>query len=123
VYLYNGISYVEITGFASKLDPETCVSNYFSNVSEAAAVSELEPRLGADGQPLRGEDDGSAFAVNNLILTNQDSVRPMSIYFGCRSLRPGEQMLTVFQLVVRNAYDHQVAARDGLLAGLTLPGE
>lgn len=122
VSLSNGISYIEVTGFTSDSDPEACVSNFTSRVSESEAVSNWEPRLGADGQPLQGEDDGSAFAVNNLTYTTEDSVRPMTIYFGCLSLEPGEHLLSIFQFVVRNAYDHQVSARDGLLQGLTLPG-
>lgn len=121
VTLTNGISFIEVTGFASERDPEACVENFTSRVSSSESVSDWEPRLGADGEPLRGSDDRSAFAVHNLTYSDQDSVRPVSLYFGCRSLQPDQQLLSVFQFVVSNAYDHQVPARESLLQGLTLP--
>lgn len=122
--LTNGTSFVTFVaaqGFGG--DPEQCVSGFSEQQVADPNVGNVTPATDAAGNTLRGGTPATgAFAVYNHDYTFDDGrTEPYTLFIGCIPLVPGEAVLSVIQNVPTADYNTEVAAREGLLRGLTLP--
>ncbi|MCC6315432.1 MAG: cupredoxin family copper-binding protein [Thermomicrobiales bacterium] len=121
--LYNGTSYVTFTGaqgFGG--DPQACVDDFVRTLTADPNVSNLRLATDENGQPLQGSTAATgAYAVYNHDYTFPDRVEPYTLFVGCVPLVPNQSVLAIVQNVPAADYNGQVAPRETLLRGLTLP--
>jgi plastocyanin len=121
--LYNGTSYVTITGADGfNGDPQACLDDFIAVLTSDPNVSNLELATDAQGNPARGGTEATgAFAIYNHDYTFPDRVEAYTLYVYCIPLVEGESVIAVVQNVPTADFNDQVAPREGLLRGLTLP--
>jgi plastocyanin len=122
--LSNGTSFVTATGAeAYNGDPESCVEGFVEQLLADPAVSNVELATDERGQPIQGGTEATgAFAVYDHDYTFANgTTEAYTLYVGCIPLVPGEAVLAFAQNVPTESYADQVAARQALLRGLTLP--
>jgi hypothetical protein len=120
--LYNGTSYVTFTsaeGFGG--DPQACVDDFVAVLTSDPNVSNLELATDAQGNPAKGGTEATgAYAIYNHDYTFTDRVEAYTLYVACVPLVKGQSVLAVVQNVPTVDFNDQVAAREGLLRGVTL---
>jgi len=124
LFLNNKRSYVYFFGHTADIDPQSCVDNVAGNASQGENVSDWQPRLGDDGEPLAGSEGDMSFAVFDYTLATESGTDlPVSEYIMCRTITPGRQILVFFQDTLQQTYEAESEAREELLANLQMPGE
>jgi hypothetical protein len=121
--LFNGESYITFTGVKGfGGDPKACVDAFVAQLTADPNVSNLRLATDAQGNPLQGGTAATgAYAIYDHDYTFPDRVEPYTLFVGCIPLVPNESVLAIVQNVPTKDYNAQVAAREALLRGLTLP--
>lgn len=121
--LFNGSSYITFTGDrAFNGDPETCVETFVRQLISDPNVSNARLATDEDGQPLKGGTAATgAFAIYDHDYDFGNRVEPYTLFVGCVPLLEGEAVLAIVQNVPTAEYNEQLALREALLRGLTLP--
>jgi hypothetical protein len=121
--LYNGESYITFTGVKGfGGDPKACVDAFVAQLTSDPNVSNLRLATDNQGKPLKGGTAATGnYAIYNHDYTFPDRVEPYTLFVGCIPLVKNESVLAIVQNVPTKDYDAQLAAREALLRGLTLP--
>ncbi|HEU0116253.1 MAG TPA: hypothetical protein VFQ80_16310 [Thermomicrobiales bacterium] len=121
--LFNGESYITFTGVKGfGGDPKACVDSFVAQLTADPNVSNLRLATDSQGNPLQGGTAATGdYAIYNHDYTFPDRVEPYTLFVGCIPLVPHESVLAIVQNVPTKDYDQQLAARQALLRGLTLP--
>lgn len=122
--LTNGISFVTTTGAAMyDGDPDRCVAGTAEQRLADPAVSNIELATDERGQPVQGGTEFTgAFALYDHDYTFANgTTQAWTLYVTCVTIVPGEVILAFAHNVPTDSYADQVAAREALLRGLTLP--
>jgi hypothetical protein len=117
--LYNGPSYVWIWGMAGYSgDPVACRDDWVRVLRTLDGIESFAPLLDQDGEPLAGQDEGSAFAVYGYTSVDGNEVFDVR----CLTLVPGLGNLVIVLETFASRYEEQAAAVAELLTGLDLSG-
>jgi hypothetical protein len=121
--LYNGESYITFTGVKGfGGDPKACVDAFVAQLTSDPNVSNLRLATDAQGAPLQGGTAATgSYAIYDHDYTFPSGVVPYTLFVGCIPLVPHQSVLAIVQNVPTKDYDQQLAARQALLRGLTLP--
>lgn len=121
--LSNGTSYVTFTGAEGYGgDTDKCVEDFVTTLTADPNVSNLRLATDDSGKPAQGGTEATgAFAVYNHTYAFPDHSEDYTLFVGCIPLVPGKAVLAVVQNVPAADFNDQVAAREALLRGLTLP--
>ncbi len=118
--LWNGLSYASFLGqTAANVSATNCVNYFERQLPTRETNSNVEPRVGDDGDEIRGGNNQRAWVALNYTYTAQDGqTADLTLYIECRTL--ANDVLLIFrQNVPQRAYDQQVPIRDQLLDGFS----
>ena len=105
-------------------DPVACVEDKLELLEDVEGFSDVELGTDRNGEPLQGEDDTGAYAVYTFTFSPEEGDPfKMVEYTDCRTLVPGEAVLDISQITLREAYNDAAPKLQALLDTLTMPGE
>jgi plastocyanin len=121
--LFNGTSYITFTGEeAFNGDPQNCVDTFVQQLIADPNVNDARLATDDQGQPLEGGTAATgSFAIYDHDYDFGNRVEPYTLFVGCVPLSEGEAVLAIVQNVPTDDYNEQLALREALLRGLTLP--
>jgi len=122
LHLVNQTSDVYIEGYIGDGgDPATCVESTRVALSDESNPDGVTMMTDEDGQPLAGEEDGSAYAIFDLSGSRFAEDAGYAAYVECRTLRPGVAVLAVTAFLPLDDFDAQAEQVDNLLGSISLP--
>ena len=100
-------------------DARGCRDDAGQILGETEGITSYTPTPNVnDGTPLIGGDSALAFAIYDAVYSDQDGTFDARVYVQCRTLVPGRAVLVVIWIVPTVAFDTDLAAFEGLLAGI-----
>jgi predicted metalloprotease len=121
--LTNGTTDVYLEGFLGfDGDPMDCVEGIGDQIAAEADGGEVTVAETEDGTPIMGEEDGTAFAIYDYTVTFEDgTVVDAVALVQCWTLSAGASVVAFTAVLPAEAFDDQIAAIEGLLAGVAMP--
>ena len=123
LYLVNGVTSAVFAGIPDVVSTEACVGYLASGIGLAGDITDFAPLVGDDGNVIRGEDDGHAYAVFSGT-TTFDGGTPveLAIYLDCQAIVPGASLLSLAAFMPLEMLDGQLPLIQDLLADVVIPG-
>jgi hypothetical protein len=119
VILTNGTSTITLLATSAYAgDLPGCIAYARSLVADDPAYDDLRLQTTATGEPFRGNDDRSAFALFSYPGADGE---PWAWYVQCRPIVEGESVLILMQDVPRDAYQEQRGARAAVINAIDMP--
>jgi hypothetical protein len=116
--LSNGQSgVVIIMDTAHEGDVSSCLDGALAYIEDDPEVEDIEPIEDANGDPVEGMDDETAFAAYSYVPADGGE---MALYVECRVIVPGEVTMEFNQFIALEDYESELDARTDLLEGLVI---
>jgi hypothetical protein len=115
------VGFLASEGYAG--DARGCRDDAGQILGETEGITAYTPTPNVnDGTPLIGGDAALAFAIYDATYTDEQGSFQARVYVQCRTLVPGRAVLAVIWIVPTVAFDTDLAAFEGLLAGIDTTG-
>jgi uncharacterized protein len=107
-------------GFAG--DYTACLEDTIETFDDELGVSDLEPALDEDGEPIEDDDGTVAMAIYTFTVELEEGeTQEGAALFACATLVPGESVIEVTHLAPLDDYESEVDAAAVVLDTLTIP--
>jgi hypothetical protein len=121
--LSSNAAFVDLEGFPWTGTADGCIDGLVSYYQGQSGYSDVKIATDATGNPQRGRNGATAWAVIDFSLTSNGSTDAYADYVECHPLVANESMLSFEYVTFATDFDAQKPERDRLLANLTLAGE
>jgi hypothetical protein len=115
-------AFVDLSGFPWSNTTAACIDALVQYYQGNAGYSDVKIGTDASGNEQRGTDGDSAWAVIEFTYTSNGQAEEYSDYVECQPIVAGQSILSFEYTTLRVDAESETAAREALLANLTLPG-
>jgi hypothetical protein len=111
------VSFIAVEGYGG--DASLCRDDANAILGETEGITAFTPTPHVDtGEPLIGGDSALAFAIFDVTFTDESGTLQARSYLQCRTLVEGRAVLALIWIVPTQLFNTDLAAFEGLLAGI-----